>query len=68
LSLFEPFISPLVIDEVSRGDQTAARLRLEKISGFTVLEINEKIRELADFYFEKIQIPEKAREMPITWQ
>ena len=58
---FEPFISPLLIDEVSRGDETAARLRLEKIAGFPVLEITDGVRRLADLYFESIQIPEKAR-------
>ena len=61
LPLFEPFISPLVIEEVSRGDETAARLRLEKIAGFPVLEITEEVRRLADLYFDRIEIPEKAR-------
>jgi len=61
LPSFEPFISPLVIDEVSRGDEAAARLRLEKIARFAVLEITDGVRRLADLYFESIQIPEKAR-------
>jgi predicted nucleic acid-binding protein len=61
LPLFEPFISPLVIEEVSRGDKIAARLRLEKMAGFPVLEITDGVRRLADLYFETIQIPEKAR-------
>lgn len=61
LPLFEPFISPLVIEEVSRGDETVARLRLEKIAGFAVLEITDEVRRLADLYFEGIQVPEKAR-------
>jgi len=50
-----------VIDEVSRGDEAAARLRLEKIAGFPVLEITDGVRRLADLYFEAIQVPEKAR-------
>jgi predicted nucleic acid-binding protein len=61
LPLFEPFISPLVIEEVSRGDKVAAKLRLEKIAGLPILEITEGVRQLADTYFEAIQIPEKAR-------
>ena len=61
LPLFEPFISPVVIEEASRGDKNAAELRLEKILSFSVLEITDEVRELADGYFEKIQIPEKAR-------
>jgi hypothetical protein len=58
---FEAFISPLVIEEASRGDETAARLRLEKIAGFSILEINEEVRRLAELYFERIQIAEKAK-------
>ena len=61
LPLFEPFISPLVIDEISRGDKSAATLRLEKIQGFAVLEINDRVRRLADLYFDRMNIPEKAR-------
>jgi hypothetical protein len=61
MPLFEPFVSPLVIEEASRGDEVAARLRLEKIAGFPVLEITDGVRRLADLYFETIQVPEKAR-------
>ena len=61
LPLFEPFVSPLVIEEASRGDETAARLRLEKIAGFSILEINEEVRRLAELYFNSIEIAEKAR-------
>jgi predicted nucleic acid-binding protein len=61
LPSFQPFISALVIEEISRGDETAARLRLEKISGFPVFEITDEVRQLADLYFEAIPIPDKAR-------
>lgn len=61
LPKLEPFISPIVIEEVSRGDETAARLRLEKIADMLVLEITDEVRELAEVYFEKIPIPGKAR-------
>jgi len=61
LPLFEPFISPLVIEEASRGDEAAAKLRLEKIAGFPVLEINDEVRKLAELYYASIQIGEKAR-------
>ena len=61
LPSFEPFISPLVIDEISRGDEVAARLRLEKMARFPVLEITDGVRRLADLYFESIRNPEKAR-------
>ena len=58
---FEPFVSPLVIEEISRGDRTAAGLRLEKIEGIPLLAITEEVRRLADLYFNAIPIPEKAR-------
>ena len=61
LPLLEPFVSPVVIEEASRGDEVAAKLRLEKIAAFPVLEITEEVREPADLYFEKIPIPDKAR-------
>jgi len=43
------------------GDEAAAKLRLEKIAGFPVLEITDEVRELAELYFERIPIPDKAR-------
>ena len=61
LSQLEPFISPIVIEEVSRGDEDAAKLRLEKISGFPVLKITDNVRDLAELYYKKIPIPDKAR-------
>ncbi len=61
LPFLEPFVSTIVIDEVSRGDEAASKLRLSRIAGFSVLEINDEVRELAELYFEKSAIPDKAR-------
>jgi len=61
LPKLKPFISPIVIEEISRGDESASKLRLEKIAKFPVLEITDEVRELAELYFEKIPIPDKAR-------
>ena len=61
LPLLDAFISPLVIEEVSRGDEAAAKLRLKKITEFPILEITDEVRELAELYFERIPIPGKAR-------
>jgi len=58
---FDPFVSPVVIEEVSRGDEEAARRRLEKIARFPVLAVTADVRELGDLYFRKTPIPEKAR-------
>jgi len=61
LSLLDPFVSPIVIEEVSRGDEASAKLRLEKIVRFPVLEITNEVRDLAELYFKRIPIPDKAR-------
>ena len=61
LPKYEAFVSPIVIDEISRGDAEAAQLRLNKVSSFLILEIVPEVRRLADAYFKAIQVPEKAR-------
>jgi predicted nucleic acid-binding protein len=58
---FEVFVSPIVLDEISRGDEQAAKLRLEKVSSFPLLEVLPEVRNLAESYFSAIEIPEKAR-------
>jgi hypothetical protein len=54
-------ISPIVVEEISRGDEHAAKLRLERVSAFPLLEIVPEVRDLAESYFSAIDIPEKAR-------
>ena len=61
LPKYEAFVSPIVIEEISRGDTQAAQSRLDKISSFSLLEIVPETRQLADAYFNAIKIPEKAR-------
>lgn len=58
---FEAFISPIVLEEISRGDAQAAKRRIESISGCPLLEVVSEVRELADSYFTGIDVPEKAR-------
>ena len=57
----EAFVSPIVIEEISRGDAQAAQERLDNISSFSILDIVTEARDLADAYFNAIRIPEKAR-------
>lgn len=57
----ECFVSPFVIQEVSRGDAELAQKRLAAISGFPVLAVNQAIEELARQYFVAINISEKAK-------
>jgi predicted nucleic acid-binding protein len=58
---FDAFISPIVLEEIARGDIRAAQLRLEQVAAFPVLELTPEIRIIADAYFDAVQIPEKAR-------
>ena len=58
---YEAYISPIVLEEISKGDYRAAQLRLKNVSEFSVLEILPEIYQLADSYFLHIDIPEKAR-------
>ena len=62
LSKYEAFISPVVLEEISRGDSTAVKSRFEKVSTFPVLEILPEVRNLANTYFSALAIPE----IPIT--
>lgn len=57
----ECVISPFVIQEAERGDQTAAQKRLESITSLRVLNLNDEITALAQKYFAAIDIPEHAR-------
>jgi len=52
----EPFVSPLVIEEASKGDESASELRLEKIAEFPVLEITSDVRDLAELYEELMEV------------
>lgn len=57
----ECVISPFVIQEAERGDQSAAKKRLEAIVSLRVLDLNDEITALAQQYFAAIDIPEHAR-------
>lgn len=61
LSSFEPFVSQIVFDEISRGDEDAAQRRAGAIQGFKVLEMTPHVVSLADMYFDALDIPDKAR-------
>ena len=61
LKYFSPFVSPIVLDEASKGDQEVAKLRLEKVKNFPVLKITPEIKILAEKYFFSLSIPEKAK-------
>lgn len=55
------FISPFVIQEISAGDEEAAKKRLETVGDLPVLEVNKEIQQLAQRYFDALEIAEKAK-------
>ncbi|ESQ11890.1 MAG: type II toxin-antitoxin system VapC family toxin [Thiohalocapsa sp. PB-PSB1] len=55
-------VSVLVLEEASRGDLGAARLRLDAISNLPVLALNEKAEELARLLLDKKLIPQHSIE------
>jgi predicted nucleic acid-binding protein len=61
LPQFEPFVSPVVLEEIARGDPEAANKRKSSVAAFGILEIAEEVRDLAESYFTAIDLPEKAR-------
>jgi hypothetical protein len=58
---FESYISPLVYDEIMRGDVHAATKRLSLVKGIPELEINAEVINLSKKYYELLDIPEKAK-------
>ena len=57
---FELYISQTVLDEVARGDTEIARKRLEILSDFPLLEVNEAVQDLATQFLTKSNLPSKA--------
>lgn len=45
-SHYECFVSPVVVDEVTRGDVALAAARMAKLAGLTVLPVNDAAQEL----------------------
>ena len=60
LPSFEPFISQIVYDEISRGNLESAQKRLEAIQKLNVLEMTPDTAALANLYYRALNIPEKA--------
>ena len=54
------YVSSVVLEEISKGDKVQSKRRLELVSRIPVLEVNQDVRDLAELYFVKIDLPEKA--------
>ena len=61
LPRLEGYVSPVVLDEIARGDADAIRRRQERISSLQVLAVTPEVDGLAEAYFAALPIPEKAR-------
>jgi len=59
---FEQFISPMVIDEASRGDPEAAARRLAVLEDFSVLEPTQAAADLVDVLIADGALPGVARD------
>ena len=57
---FELYISQTVLDEAARGDAEIATRRLETLSGFPLLEVNEAVQDLSTQFLTKSNLPPKA--------
>ena len=54
---YNVFISDLVLEESAKGDNVAAAKRLEAISNFSILEIDDECSDLAKILISKKAIP-----------
>lgn len=58
---YEPFISTIIIEEISKGDREASLRRLNAVSGISILEVNSDVISLSEEYFNLLKLPEKAK-------
>jgi len=58
---YDLYVSQLVMEECSDGDPSAARKRLDFISGIDVLPTTAEAEDLGKTYEQLLQIPERAR-------
>jgi len=57
---FELFISPYVIDEINRGDIELVEKRSKVIQDFSILAVDDEVKQLADSILKSGIIPDKA--------
>ncbi len=59
-SIFEVYISHLVVQESGKGEKDAASERLQILNAFQVLELRPEALELSQFFITQNALPEKA--------
>ena len=58
---YEPYVSEVVLEEISRGDKFAAQSRLKAVEGFSSLAVTPEVIKLAQEYYAALELPDKAR-------
>jgi len=61
LHKYQPYISQFVIEEISRGNQQAARNRINAIKNFPLLDLHDDVYYLAKRYLNEAQIPRRSQ-------
>lgn len=59
---FDLYVSQLVIQEAERGDERAAKDRLDAIANIPPLELNDEALQLGEILIDKNALPKKAAE------
>lgn len=57
---FELYTSQAVVKEVSQGDAEMAAQRLEILRGFSLVELNQSVLDLAEQFLQRSNLPAKA--------
>jgi len=58
---FDVYVSPLVYDEISKGDLEASKRRISVITDFKNLKITDNVFALANEYYKLLQLPDRAK-------
>jgi hypothetical protein len=61
LDRYKTYISEVVYEEITRGDQEAAQRRIKAVEGFDYLEINSDVLKIAKIYFDALDLSDKSR-------
>jgi len=61
LSGYDPYISEVVREEISRGDPAAVALRIQAVKNFALLVVTPDVTRLARKYYAALDLPDKAR-------
>lgn len=59
--IIEPFISVYVIDEIEKGDKTAAKLRIRTVKNIAILDTSDLIVAFSHILYKWLKIPDSAK-------